>query len=81
MAKSGTKLGPVDLSSFSIVFSFQETIFSCQEYIFSCNRPCLVFRCIPWYRNLVAKIGTQLGPINLSSDVPPLEASSGQEWY
>ena len=33
--------------------------------------------------HLVAKSGTKLGPIDLSSDVPPtpVEASSGQEWY
>ena len=32
----------------------------------------------------MAKSGTQLGLVDLSSDVPPLllvEASSGQEWY
>ena len=25
--------------------------------------------------------GTKLGPVDLNSDVPPVEASSGQEWY
>ena len=29
-------------------------------------------------RHLVAKSGTKLGPVKLSSDVPPVEASSGQ---
>ena len=29
----------------------------------------------------MAKIGTMLGPVDLSSDVPLVEAPSGQEWY
>ena len=29
----------------------------------------------------MAKSGTKLGPVDLSSDIPPVEASSGQEWY
>ena len=29
----------------------------------------------------MTKSGTNLGPVNLSSDVPPVEESSGQEWY
>ena len=33
--KSGTNLGPIDLSSFSIVFSCQQIILIFQEYIFS----------------------------------------------
>ena len=35
----------------------------------------------PQERHLVAKNGTKLGPVDLSSDVPPVEASSGQEQY
>ena len=31
--------------------------------------------------HLVAKTGTNLGPVDLNSDVPAVEASSGQEWY
>ena len=37
-------------------------------------------RCLPQYYHLVAKTGTTLGPVDLSSDVPQIEASSGQEW-
>ena len=29
----------------------------------------------------MAKSGTNLGPVDLSSDIPPVEASSGQEQY
>ena len=29
----------------------------------------------------VAKSGTRLGLADLSSDVPPVETSTGQEWY
>ena len=31
--------------------------------------------------HLMAKSGTNLGPVDLSSDVPPVEASSGQDQY
>ena len=30
---------------------------------------------------MIVNHGTKLGPVDLSSDVPPLEASGGQEWY
>ena len=33
------------------------------------------------WRYLMAKIGTQLGLVDLSSDVPLTEASGGQEQY
>ena len=29
----------------------------------------------------MAKIGTKLGLVDLRSDIPLVEASSGQEWY
>ena len=29
----------------------------------------------------MAKSGTQLGPVDMSSDVPLVEASIGQGWY
>ena len=70
MAKSGTQLGPIDLSSFLLSSVFK--------------RPSVVFRCTPQpplKRYLVAKSSTHLGPVDLSSDVPPMEAFSGQEWY
>ena len=35
----------------------------------------------PQERHLVAKNGTKLGPVDLSLDVLPLEASSSHEWY
>ena len=35
----------------------------------------------PWYRHLVAKSGTKLGLVDLSSDISLVEASSDQEWY
>ena len=42
---------------------------------------CSNFQMYPQYRHLVAKNGTKLGPVELSSDVPLAEPSSGQEWY
>ena len=30
---------------------------------------------------LVAESGTQFASVDMSSDMPPGEASSGQEWY
>ena len=35
----------------------------------------------PSVEALVAKCGTKLGPVDLSLDVPQVEASGGQEWY
>ena len=29
----------------------------------------------------MSKSDTKLGPVDLSSDVPPVEASSEEEWY
>ena len=29
----------------------------------------------------MAKSGTYIGPVDISSDIPPVEASSGQEWF
>ena len=29
----------------------------------------------------MAKSGTNVGPVYLSSDIPPVEESGGQDWY
>ena len=62
MAKSGIKLGLVDLGSDVppvVASSGQEW-----SYIGSSSPE---FRCTPHLRHLVAKSGTQLGPVDLSS--------------
>ena len=73
VAKSGTNLDPIDLSSCSIVCSVQQTVLSFQEYFaidcldFSDVPPmpptCLVgpFDAPPQYRHLVVKSGTTAG--------------------
>ena len=62
MAKIGTKLCPVDLSS-----------------------DVYPTRGIWWPRVILCQVsltfGQPLGQTDLWSDVPPLEASSGQDWY
>ena len=36
---------------------------------------------VPPYKHLMDKTRTELGPVDLSSDIPPVEASSDQEQY
>ena len=35
----------------------------------------------PPVQHVVAKSGTELYPVDLGTDVPPVKASIGQEWY
>ena len=35
----------------------------------------------PQERHLMARSGTKLGPVDLSSDVPLIEASRGKVWH
>ena len=70
MAKSGTKLG--------LVFNRPSLVFKSTSSV--SNRLSSVFRCTPQQRYLEAKSDTHLGPVDLCSDVSPVEVSSGQEW-